>query len=154
VDMPLGPELYALFAQKAEECRKAGRRPYVWDKNHTKPLAAISYFISLIEILGQLRRQRLEPSAIYVCSCGSTGAGLALAHKAMGLTCPLRLVAPIKWPWNAREDMADIASKAAAMVGLPHRLTPADINLSEDYIGPGYGRISPDGREAMDLLAR
>src|SRR6516165_3786269 len=40
VDVPLGPELDNLLLAKAEEFRKAGRRPYVWDRVKGRPLAA------------------------------------------------------------------------------------------------------------------
>jgi D-cysteine desulfhydrase/L-cysteate sulfo-lyase len=50
--------------------------------------------------------------------------------------------------------MAGIATAAAGLLGLPHRLTAADIEISQDYIGPGYGEVTPDGREAIDLLAK
>ena len=40
------------------------------------------------------------------------------------------------------------------LLGLPHRLSAADIDATEDYVGPGYGLISPGGREALDLMAR
>jgi 1-aminocyclopropane-1-carboxylate deaminase/D-cysteine desulfhydrase-like pyridoxal-dependent ACC family enzyme len=154
VDAPLGPEFEALIASKTEAYRAAGRQPYAWERKRVKPLAAVGYVLCLIELLGQMRRQRLEPSAIYVCSAGSTGAGLAMAHAVLGLKCPLRLICPIRWPWNAREDMAEIANQTAVLLGLPHRLSAADIDATEDYVGPGYGTISPEGRDAMDMLAR
>src|SRR5438270_11221286 len=42
-DAAIGPELDALLAAKAAEFRKAGRRPYVWDRSRVLPLAAVSY---------------------------------------------------------------------------------------------------------------
>ena len=50
--------------------------------------------------------------------------------------------------------MADIANKTAAMLGLPTRLTPADIDVSFDFIAPGYGKLSVECVEAISLLAR
>lgn len=154
VDAVIGKELEALLKQRADACRAAGRKPYVWDSARVKPIAAVSYLLCLIELLGQLRRQRLEPSAIYVSSAGSTGAGLALGKAVLGLACPVRSICPIRWPWNVREEMADIANRGAALLGLPHRLTADDIDACEDYVDPGYGLVSPAGREAIDLLAR
>ncbi|OAI48145.1 hypothetical protein AYO44_07750 [Planctomycetaceae bacterium SCGC AG-212-F19] len=154
VDAMIGPELDALMKARADACRAAGRRPYVWDRHRVKPIAAASYALCLIEILGQLRRQRLEPDALYVCSAGSTGSGLAMAKAVLGLSCRLRLVAPIHWPWDNRADMAEVASRAAELLGLPHRLTADDIDATEDFVGPSYGALTPAGREAIDLLAR
>jgi 1-aminocyclopropane-1-carboxylate deaminase/D-cysteine desulfhydrase-like pyridoxal-dependent ACC family enzyme len=66
----------------------------------------------------------------------------------------MRLICPIRWPWNVREDLAEVANQTAALLGLPHRLTAQDIDASEDYIGSAYGAVTPEGWEAMDLLAQ
>jgi 1-aminocyclopropane-1-carboxylate deaminase/D-cysteine desulfhydrase-like pyridoxal-dependent ACC family enzyme len=154
VDEPLGPGLDALLLAKAEEFRAAGRKPYAWDRVHGRPIAAISYVVCMVEIIEQIRKLRLEPSCVYVAAAGATGAGLALGRVLLGLKAPVRMVCPIRWPWNVREDMAEVANQAATLLGLPHRLTKADIEASEDYVGPGYGVVTKEGRAALDLLAR
>lgn len=154
VDAKIGPELDNLLLAKAAEFRKQGRRPYAWDRDLVRPIAAVSYLLCLIEIIDELHAHGVIPGAIYISSAGSTGAGMALAKAILGLDCPVRLICPIQWPWDTREDMAKIANQAAALLDLPHRLTAKDIDASEDYIGAGYGMLTPDGREAMDLLGR
>ena len=153
VDAKIGPELDELLLRKAEEFRAAGRRPYSWDRAHVRPIAALSYAVCVAEIVERMQQQGLKPTAMYVSSTGSTGAGVALGKAVLGLASPVQSICPIKWPWDAREDMAEIASSAAALLGLPHRLKGTDIHASEGYIGPGYGAVTPGGREAMDLLA-
>jgi 1-aminocyclopropane-1-carboxylate deaminase/D-cysteine desulfhydrase-like pyridoxal-dependent ACC family enzyme len=49
--------------------------------------------------------------------------------------------------------MADVAGRAAALLGLPHRLTRGDVELREDFIGPAYGAVTPAGWGALRLLA-
>jgi 1-aminocyclopropane-1-carboxylate deaminase/D-cysteine desulfhydrase-like pyridoxal-dependent ACC family enzyme len=154
VDAAIGPALDDLIARKADELRAAGRKPYVWDRDHVKPIAAVSYALVLAEIVDDMARLGLKPSAVYVSSAGSTGAGLALGRAVLGVTYPVRIVCPIRWPWEVRTDLAATANKAAELLGLPHRLRAEEIDATEDYIGPGYGMVSPAGREAMDLLAR
>ncbi len=95
-----------------------------------------------------------EPDAVYVSSAGATGAGLALGKALLGLSCPVRSICPIQWPWDTREDLAETANQAAALLDLPHRLAGQEIEASNDFIGPGYGKVTADGWEAMDLLAR
>jgi 1-aminocyclopropane-1-carboxylate deaminase/D-cysteine desulfhydrase-like pyridoxal-dependent ACC family enzyme len=153
VDAELGPELDRLLAEKAEAFRKAGRRPYVWDRKHCNALASISYALCLAEIVEQLEAIELKPSSIYVSSAGATGAGLLLGKALLGLPCAIRLQAPIKWPWNMREGLADITNNGAALLGLPHRITADDVELNEESLGPGYGKNSPEGAEALRLLA-
>jgi 1-aminocyclopropane-1-carboxylate deaminase/D-cysteine desulfhydrase-like pyridoxal-dependent ACC family enzyme len=154
IDEPLGPGLDALLLARAEAFRAAGRRPYAWDRVRGRPLAAVSYTLCMAEILDDLRALGLEAAAVYVAAAGATGAGLALGRRVLGMAGRVRLICPIRWPWDVRADMAEVANQTAALLDLPHRLTAADIDASEDYIGPGYGQVTPAGREALDLLAR
>lgn len=153
VDDNIGPELDALMLAKAEEFRAAGRRPYVWDRDHVRPIAAVSYALCLAEILEQMPKG-LTPSVIYVSSAGSTGSGMALGKAFLSIPAKVRSICPIKWPWDCHADMAKIANQAAELLDLPHRLAAADIDATEDYVGPAYGAVSPGGREAMDLLGK
>lgn len=154
VDVPIGPELDALIEARANELRAKGRRVFEWNRHLVKPLAAIGYVPCVIEIVEQCRERGLEPSAIYLSSAGSTGAGVALAAAALGLKCPVRNIAPLKWPWDTAADMAELANVAARMIGLPHRLEASDVWISEDYIAPGYGQVGPDCWQALELVAR
>jgi 1-aminocyclopropane-1-carboxylate deaminase/D-cysteine desulfhydrase-like pyridoxal-dependent ACC family enzyme len=154
VDASLGPELAGLLKERGEAFRAAGRKPYVWDRQRVNPIAAVSYALCLAEIVEQLAAMRLQPSAVYVASAGSTGAGLVLGKALLGLTCPLRLIAPIHWPWNVPADLAATANRAAELLGLPHRVEPGEVDVTEEFIGPGgYGKTSPGGSEALQMLA-
>ncbi|HEY1375364.1 MAG TPA: pyridoxal-phosphate dependent enzyme [Gemmataceae bacterium] len=153
VDAAMGPELNALLADEAAKLRSAGRRPYVWHPPRTVPLAAVSYALAAAELADDLRRVGVEPAAVYVSSSGSTGAGLALGVRALGLGWPVRSVGYIRWPWEVPAFMADAANGAAELMGLPHRLGPADIDYTADQIGADYGRLTAAGREALRLMA-
>lgn len=154
VDEKIGIELDELLARKAAEFRAAGRKPYVWDRHHVKPVAAVSYAECVAEITAQLRAQGLEPGAIYVCSAGSTGAGTALGNAILGLKGPVRSISPMAWPWDVPEDLARIANSAAELMGLPHRMKAGDMDYCEDYIGDGYGIPTKASEEATRLLAQ
>lgn len=154
VDAPMGPELDDLLLAKAAEYRRAGRRPFVWDRVIGRPLAAVSYALCLAETLDQLRDRDVEPTVVYSAAAGATGAGLALGKKVLGWKGRVRLLCPIRWPWDTPSDLADVANRTAELLGLPHRLTAADIDVTCDYVGPAYGAITPESRAALDLLAR
>jgi 1-aminocyclopropane-1-carboxylate deaminase/D-cysteine desulfhydrase-like pyridoxal-dependent ACC family enzyme len=154
VDLPMGPALEDLLQVKAEELRKAGRRPYVWDRISGRPLAAVSYLLCLAEIAEACAERGIQPSAVYCAAAGATGAGLALGRAVLGLPWKIKLIAPIRWPWDTPADLAEVANATATLLDLPHRLSAADIDIRDDYIGPAYGAVTESGREALDLLAR
>jgi D-cysteine desulfhydrase/L-cysteate sulfo-lyase len=108
----------------------------------------------MAEIAEQTAALGIEPACLYVSSAGATGAGVSLGKCVLGLPYPVRLICPLHWRWNIPTRMAEDANAAAALLGLPHRLTPADLDADESFVAPGYGLPSDAGREAMQLLAR
>lgn len=152
-DAAIGPELDAFLAAKAEEFRKAGRRPYAWHRPRVVPLAAVSYALCVAEIAEQLTERGLNADAIYVSSSGATGAGVALGKALLGLESSARLICPMHWPWHIPTALARDANAAAERLGVPHRLTADDIDADERFVAPGYGLPSPAGQEALKLLA-
>jgi L-cysteate sulfo-lyase len=154
VDTPIGPALDDLIAAEAQRLEQTGRRTYCWDRDVVKPRAAVSYALCVAEIHEQSNLLGIDPAAVYVCSAGSTGAGMALGRAALGLEWDLRIIAPIEWPWDHRQDMAAIANQAAHLIGHDTRLDPDELDSTTEYIGPGYGIPTPTGMEALALLAR
>jgi 1-aminocyclopropane-1-carboxylate deaminase/D-cysteine desulfhydrase-like pyridoxal-dependent ACC family enzyme len=154
VDVPIGPQLDDLIETRANQLREQGRRPFFWNRFSVKAIAAIGYVPCLLEIVEQARAAAIEPAAVYVSSAGSTGSGLALGAAAVGLQAPVRNIAPLLWPWDTAADMASLANDAAERLRLPHRLEAADIEISENYIGPDYGIPSEAGLDALRLVAR
>jgi 1-aminocyclopropane-1-carboxylate deaminase/D-cysteine desulfhydrase-like pyridoxal-dependent ACC family enzyme len=154
VDVPMGPAMDDLLLAKAEEFRRAGRKPYVWNRHTGRPIASVSYVLCLAEIAEGMKKLGVEPSAVYCAAAGATGAGLALGRAVLGLPWRIRLICPIRWPWDTPADIAEVANNTATLLGLPHCLTAADIDIRNDYIGPSYGVVTEGGREALDLLAR
>jgi 1-aminocyclopropane-1-carboxylate deaminase/D-cysteine desulfhydrase-like pyridoxal-dependent ACC family enzyme len=154
IDTPLGPALDELLLAKAEELRAVGRRPFVWDRVTGRPIAAVSYALALAEMLEQARAQGIRPTQVYCAAAGATGAGLAIGKAILGWPGQVRLLSPIRWPWDTPRDLAEVGNGTAALLGLPQRITAADIDIRDDYIGASYGVVTPGGREALTMLAR
>jgi 1-aminocyclopropane-1-carboxylate deaminase/D-cysteine desulfhydrase-like pyridoxal-dependent ACC family enzyme len=154
IDTPMGPALDDLLLAKAKELRGAGRRPFVWDRITGRPIAAVSYALCLAEMLDQARAVGIEPTHVYCAAAGATGAGLAVGKAILGWRDKVRLLCPIRWPWDTPKDLAEVANATAVLLGLPHRVTAADIDIRDDYMGEKYGVVTAGGREAMDMLAR
>src|SRR5262249_57256834 len=149
VDAPMGEPLMQLLGDRAEQLRAQGRRPYLYNDERGAPLAAASYLLCLAEVVDQVRSRGQEPTTVYAAAAGPTGAGLALGRALLGLPWAVRLLAPIRWPWDTKQDMADVAGRAAALLGLPHRISRDDVGLREDVVAPTCGAGTAEGWEAL-----
>lgn len=154
VEESIGPMLDQKITEVAERFRSRGRQVYVWDRPVVLPLAAVSYALCMAEIVEQSSVTGFEPAAVYVSSAGSTGAGVALGAKTLGVSYPVKSIAPMIWPWDSQLELSATANRAAELAGIETRLTPDDILFIGEYLGPGYGQPSDAGLEAMTLLAR
>jgi L-cysteate sulfo-lyase len=154
VDEAEGPDVDRKIAQAAARLKGEGRKVYERDPKYVKPLAALSYVACTIELLEQARAAKFTPDALYVCSAGSTGAGISLATAALGLAMSVQHVTPIVWPWDTQAAMTQIANDAAERLGISTRPGPESIAVTEDYVGAGYGVLTAGCLEAITLLAR
>jgi 1-aminocyclopropane-1-carboxylate deaminase/D-cysteine desulfhydrase-like pyridoxal-dependent ACC family enzyme len=153
-DIPLSPELWEKIGRRAEEFRAQGRNTFAINDPAVRSAGTASYVLAMAELQEQQEARGIRPDAIYVCSCGVTGAGMFLAKKLLGLTCPIVAVMPLIWPGDNQSLLAGMGNKAAQLMGLDPCLTREDIQLSADFIGPGYGRPSPAGMDATRLVAQ
>jgi D-cysteine desulfhydrase len=100
-----------------------------------------------------------EPKFIWVAGgSGGTVAGLALGVKLCGLKSKIKAVRVVE-PHRLNEDsIALLANKAADLLNhldssIPKiHLKAKDINLLKGYLGPGYGHVTPEAQEAIDLM--
>jgi len=154
VDVGFGKALDRRVSEVAARFAAEGRKVFCWKRDVVTPLAALGYVECFVEIWEQSRGLGFVPDAIYSASAGSTGAGLILGARVLGENIPIRNIAYYRWEWDAATDMASIANRAAERLGLPTRVDPQDVDVTFDYIPPGYGKLSPESLEAISLLAR
>ena len=146
--------------QRGKELQKQGRKVYVARVGNEDRLGlyACAYVQALVEIIEQARRLELKIDEIWVCSFDATQAGLAIALK--HLTSAIRLVGlpalpdPVTPGWTFPESIAHIANECAQILELPTRLAPDEIVSIADYVGPGYGVLTKEAREAILLVGR
>jgi 1-aminocyclopropane-1-carboxylate deaminase/D-cysteine desulfhydrase-like pyridoxal-dependent ACC family enzyme len=154
VEDQIGPALDARMDAIADGYRREGRNVFCWTDPCVKPLAAVGYVECLVEIVEQANKSRVAIDALYVSSAGSTGAGLVLAGKALGVGFPIINVCPIDWPWDTREYISEIANGAAQRFQIATRVSADEIHLTHDYIAPGYGKVSPGSLDAIRRFGR
>lgn len=157
VDVPSLEQLPEHVDARAAELRAAGRRPYVVGLFDREVLArsAIGYIAAAVELQRQFDTQGVQPSHLYVSGANMTPAGLAAGFRALGSAIEVVAVPPILLSSDRATDIAAIATRALAMLGLDDiRMTADDIRCDEEFIGPGYGILTDAAREALLLMAR
>lgn len=157
---PIGPDTSSIAAkqQLVAELRAAGRKPYVTGMGAERALdlAAVAYVGAVLELLEQLPGNT-APRAIVTTSQGSTQAGLQLGCALLGLPTEVVGICPMPSTheaWIASPEIAAMLERAAGMLGTDVSCSADDIELRDEFVGPGYGTASPAGLAAMGLLGR
>src|SRR5205823_4927931 len=133
-----------------------GRHPYVIPRGGASATGAVGYAIAAVELAEQLAAAGLD-SATVLLSTGSCGtqAGL-VTGVALHTSFDLEIVGvPVsRPPEECVERIARLATGCAERLGSDRVFSEAEIRLLGGYLGPGYGRASPEGDEAARLAAR
>lgn len=92
---------------------------------------------------------------MHASSAGSTHAGLTLGRAIRRAST--RIIGVVV-AGEVYEDVPGnylrLANEAAELLATGTRITAADLELTEQYLGEGYGRPAPGVMEAVDLMAR
>ena len=148
-------ERNTLMASIGDELRAAGEVPYVIPTGGSVPLGAASYVAAVAETLEQLRAVGEAPTALFFAS-GSLGtqAGLAVGARAFSVPFTVEGIAVLHPVEQLTERCAALATATADLVGLTTQFAPGDISLDGAYVGEAYGVATPEGMEAIRLLAQ
>jgi D-cysteine desulfhydrase family pyridoxal phosphate-dependent enzyme len=141
--------------EAAEELRRAGRRPYVIPRGGASALGSLGYVECVRELGIQLADKDLHPDWVVLAtgSCG-TQAGLLAGAKLYDVPYRMLGITVSRHVAECRERIDRIARQASELAGHPIELSPGDIVVRDEYIGPGYGIPTPECIEAIRLVAR
>jgi len=146
--------LDATLAERCNELERGGERPYAIPMGGSTPLGALGLARGYLELGAQLAAQDVSAEAvIHASSSGGTQAGLELGRALVGRGPAIRGIAVAKSPGILEDDVAAIATGAAALVGLPRSWSAEEVILDYAQVGPGYGLPTPAGEAAIRLLA-
>jgi D-cysteine desulfhydrase len=146
----------------AAELTAEGRNPYVIPRGGASAVGAVGYAAAAAELTGQLATAGVA-SATVVVSTGSCGtqaglvAGASILCRKGNARSKLSVIGvPVSRPPEECTDrIARLATGCAERLGLSDRtFTADDVQLLGGYLGPGYGKASPEGDEAALLAAR
>ena len=138
------------LAATADELRAAGRKPYVINYG---PLTSIGYVECILEIHEQSRALGADVTHLYVASGGGTQAGLELGNRALGAGYAIRGFSPLIVDGGRTGQQADMANATAELLDLDVRVRPEDIWNSQAFVGPAYAEATPEGMDAIRLVA-
>jgi D-cysteine desulfhydrase/L-cysteate sulfo-lyase len=140
----------------AEGLRREGRKPYIIPlaPGH-KPYGALGYVVAAREILAQLREGRIQIDEIVVASgSGHTHAGLLTGLRALGSSIRVTGVCVRRGAELQRPRIVGRCAEIAELLGIAPAVEDGDIQLIDDFLAPGYGRLNEATREALRLAAR
>ncbi len=139
----------------AEELRQAGRRPYVIPRGGASALGAQGYVEFVHELGAQLQAMSTRPQwlALATGACG-TQAGLIAGAKLFGAEYRILGITVSRPVAECVERISRIAGEAARLAGCEIEVKADDVIVRDGFIGPGYGIPTPEGVEAIRLVAR
>ncbi|MEW6477124.1 MAG: pyridoxal-phosphate dependent enzyme [Actinomycetota bacterium] len=172
----------ARLEEVAAKLTADGRHPYVIPRGGASAVGAVGYAVATRELAGQLAAAEIGQATVLLAtgSCGTqaglvAGAALPLgiAQNATGCSStpnaapdrnrlrsepagPLRVVGvPVSRPPEECTDrIARLATGCAQRLGSDRVFKADDVQLLGGYLGPGYGKASPEGDDAALLAAR
>lgn len=163
LDRLFGARLHLLQAQesreermeaRAEDLRAAGRRPYCVPVGGSCGLGDLGYVACAEEIITQSEDMNVRFDAVVVATgSGGTQGGLVAGMQRLD-GAPVIGVAV---EGDRREQETLAARQATESLGLLGRVDidlNGQVNVMDDFIGPGYARPTDAMREALSLAAR
>jgi D-cysteine desulfhydrase/L-cysteate sulfo-lyase len=151
---PSAAEAERLAADVADRLRGEGRRVYSLNQGRMFALGScLGYALCAAELDEQLAFRRTKADAIYLSSAGKSQAGVVLGALALGLEVRVVGIAARPAPEAASVVVATV-QEAAKLLGLDIELEAGEVRNSSGFTGAGYKTLTPEGLEALDLVAR
>jgi D-cysteine desulfhydrase family pyridoxal phosphate-dependent enzyme len=146
----------ASLREEAERLRQAGRRPYVIPLAlDNPPLGALGYILAAKEVVEQATAQGIAFDCTVVASGSAlTHAGFLCGLRALGHRAPVHGACVRRAADAQRDRVTTVAAKLATLLGSGPLLGNDDILTWDMALAPGYGRLGPLAREAIELMAR
>lgn len=149
-------ELARLTDDVIHELEGAGERVYRLPIGSATGRGATSFARAYIEAEEQIRAQGADfRTIVHASSAGSTHAGLALGRAIRNAST--RIVGVVV-AGEVYDDVPGtylrLANEAAGLLAPGVQITSTDLELTEAYLGEGYGKPAPGVMEAIDLMAR
>jgi len=139
----------------AEQMRGSGKRPYPIPRGGACMMGVLGHVLAVCELYRQCQELALNPDAIVLAvGSGGTYAGWLLGTKLLNLNWRIIGYSVSRDPAEASLQIARLTNEAAAWLGFKICFSATDAPVLGGFIGPGYGIPSPEGANAIKLVAR
>jgi D-cysteine desulfhydrase family pyridoxal phosphate-dependent enzyme len=140
---------------QCEKLHRQGLRPYAIPRGGACALGALGHALAAREVYEQCQIQGIDPATIILATgSGGTHAGWLLGTRALGDPWKIESYTVSREAEAVSNEIARLATEAAAMLGLDWRFTKKDVAVHGGFIGDGYGIPSREAAAAIRLLGR
>ena len=139
----------------AAQLKSRGKKPYIIPEGGSDPLGVWGYIKALEEIKKQVDTAQIKLNAITVAvGSGGTYAGLYLGSKIMGWNIKIVGYAVCRDSDHFQRRIFDICLAVENELGTDLKLNPAEIEIDDRFIGPGYAKIGSKEANFIKDIAR
>lgn len=139
----------------ARDLQRRGRAPYVIPPGGSAALGAAAYANAGLELLDQLNTRGVHADAIvHATGTGGTQAGLYTACRLMQTRMEIIGVSAGPSRDVATARVRSLVEDLCGLLGIDWRPHPDDIVVTDEYVGERYAVATPEGLDAIRLVAR
>ena len=144
-----------VMATIGDELRADGQHPYVIPTGGSTPLGAAGYVAFVLELINQLQEVGESPRRLYLASSSmGTQAGIEVGVRAFSASFLVQGIAVSGTTYELARQTSELAEATATLLHTRQRFHFGEILVEDGFIGPGYGKATPEGLDAIRLLAR
>jgi D-cysteine desulfhydrase family pyridoxal phosphate-dependent enzyme len=145
----------AMMEAIAADLRARGAVPYIVPGGGSNGVGALGYVAAMLEINQQLLDMGIAPRRLYFASGGGgTHAGIAVGGALFGANYDLVGVMVEDTAAEGMDRAFRVAEWTADRLGIANPVRRDDLVVDDRHVGPGYGIATPEGLEAIRLLAQ
>lgn len=136
---------------------KEGGTPCIIPEGGTDALGTVGYILAMEELVQQLNSLGLHQKRILLVvatgTCG-THAGLVAGASAQSRSMDIMGVSVSGKTHVKIEKTAKVATETLHLAGYAHAVKPEEIWIEDRFIGPSYGAVTEECREAIYTVAQ
>lgn len=153
--VPGGSDMLGELEKLAEKLRAEGKKPYIVPGGGSNAIGSTGYVACAQEIMDQLFDLGINIDHM-VCPSGSAGthAGIVAGMIGINANIPVTGVSVNRSKEVQTDAVWNLAKATAERVEVHNEITRDLVQVTDEYVGPGYSLPSDEMVEAVQLLAR